>query len=147
MILEEDENHLTTLFERFITENKHDHLNEVEDIASRLRTIGRKTGARDNFFKDWEGQPGDGVCALFDNPDKYLRLYCIRFGKGILIVGGGGHKPKAMRAFQESAKRTKENTYMRYISQKVEMRIRSREITFAPDGTELFGDFRFYDNE
>ena len=147
VILEEDEHNGTTLFDHFVTENIKEHHEEVKDIASRLKAIGNKTGARDNFFKDWEGQPGDGVCALFDNPDKHLRLYCIRFGKGVLVVGGGGHKPKAMKAFQESEKLTQENDYMRIVSHEIEKKIRAKDITFAPDGTELFGDFKFYDHE
>jgi hypothetical protein len=147
VILEEDEANGKTLFEHFVTENSKKHHEEVKDIASRLVTIGKKTGARDIFFKDWEGKPGDGVCALFDNPDKHLRLYCIRFGKGILVVGGGGQKPKAMKAFQESEKLTKENDYMRIVSREIEMKIKARDLTFAPDGTELFGDFKFYNND
>jgi len=102
VILEEDEQRQITLFEHFVTENLKEHHEEVKDIASRLIVIGTKTGARDIYFKDWEGKPGDGVCALFDNPDKHLRLYCIRFGKGVLIVGGGGYKPKSIKAFKKA---------------------------------------------
>lgn len=147
VILEEDEHEQKTLFEYFVTENVTNHHGEVKDIASRLITIGTKTGARDIFFKDHEGRPGDGVCALFDNPDKNLRLYCIRFGKGILVIGGGGHKPKSMKAFQESKKLTKENDYMRIVSTEIEKRIREKEIMYSPDGTELLGDFKFYDHD
>lgn len=145
VVLEEDEPSGKTLFEHFVAENIREHHEEVKDIAGSLRTIGTKTGARDKFFKDWEGKPGDGVCALFDNPDRKLRLYCIRFGKGILIIGGGGHKPKSMKAFQESEKLTKENDYMRMVSLEIEAKIRVREITFSPGGTELYGDFKFYE--
>jgi len=147
VILEEDETGQQTLFEYFITENTTDYREEVKDIASRLITIGTKTGARDTFFKDHEGKHGDGVCALYDNPDKNLRLYCIRFGKGILVVGGGGHKPKSIKAFQESKKLTKENDYMRIVSVEIERRIREKEISFSSDGTELYGDFKFYEHD
>jgi hypothetical protein len=147
VILEEDESEQKTLFEHFIAENITNHHEEVKDIASRLITIGTKTGARDIFFKDHEGKPGDGVCALFDNPDKNLRLYCIRFGKGILVVGGGGHKPKSIKALQESKKLKEENDYMRIVSSEIAYRIREKEIEISPDGTELFGDFKFYDHD
>ncbi|MFM9840022.1 MAG: hypothetical protein ACKVOQ_17280 [Cyclobacteriaceae bacterium] len=147
IILEEDEQNQTTLFEHFVTENLTEHREEVKNIASRLRTIGQKSGARDHFFKDREGKPGDGVCALYDDPDKNLRLYCIRFGTGVLVVGGGGHKPKTMRALQESEKLTLENHYMKIVSQEIAHRIREREITWADDEIELLGDFNFYKND
>jgi hypothetical protein len=39
-----------------------------------------------------EGKYGDGVSALFDKPKYKLRLYCIRYGTQIIIVGWGGEK-------------------------------------------------------
>lgn len=63
------------------------------------------------------------------------------------MVGGGGQKPRHMKSFQESEKLTEENDYMRTISREIEKKIRAKDITFAPDGTELFGDFKFYDHE
>ena len=55
-----------------------------------------------------EGIPGDGVCALFDLPNSNLRLYCIRYGNSIIILGGGGQKPKTISAFQENEKLAKQ---------------------------------------
>ncbi len=72
----EDES--TTLFEKFVNEYSISFKSETKDIIQRLRTIGTKTGARVQFFKEWEGAPGDGVCALYDIPNSNLRLYCIR---------------------------------------------------------------------
>lgn len=146
-ILEEDEPDQTTLFDRFVTETVGTYREEVKDIVKTLRAIGQKAGARDNFFKEWEGNPGDGVCALYDGPDKLLRLYCIRFGSGVLVVGGGGHKPKTMRALQESDKLTRENDCMRIISKHIAGRIREKELVWSDDENELLGDFNFYENE
>jgi hypothetical protein len=147
IILEEDEDSETTLLEHFVTENLQSHHAEIHNILGRLKAIGTKTGARDHFFKDWEGRPGDGVCALYDDPDKHLRLYCIRFGTSVLVVGGGGQKPKEMKALQESAKLTKENEYMKEVSDAIGKRIREKEITWSEDETELLGDFKFYQDE
>ncbi|MBK6979124.1 MAG: hypothetical protein IPH28_20170 [Cytophagaceae bacterium] len=61
---------------------------------------------------------GDGVCALYDDPDRNLRLYCIRYGKQIVVLGGGGHKPKTIRALQEDEKLKQENYLIRNISKK-----------------------------
>lgn len=147
VILEQDEENETTLFDHFVTENLKEHREEVKNIISRLRSIGQKTGARDHFFKDWEGKPGDGVCALYDDPDKKLRLYCVRFGTAVLVIGGGGPKPKTMKALQESEKLTEENEYMKIVSSQIAKRIREKEITWSDDETELLGDFNFYENE
>lgn len=147
VILEEDEPSKKSLFDHFLDENNSKFREEVKDIVKRIKAMGHKTGATDIFFKDWEGKPGDGVCALFDSPDKHLRLYCIRFGNAVLVVGGGGHKPKSMKALQESKKLAKENDLMKIVSIEIAARIRDRELTWSQDGNELEGDFKFYDNE
>lgn len=66
-----------TLFEIFVKENNSLFLSELNDIVKRLKVIGTKTGAREHFFKLNEGEPGDGVSALYDNPESNLRLYKI----------------------------------------------------------------------
>ena len=81
-----------------------------------LMSIGHKVGINDYQIKEHEGKPGDGVCALYDDPDKNLRLYGIRFGRTILVLGGGGVKPKTIRALQESDKLKHENNLMRLVS-------------------------------
>lgn len=77
-----------TLFDRFLGENKESFISELSYIAMRLTTIGFKSGARAGFFKLHEGKEGDYVCALYDKPDSKLRLYCIRFGTDLIVLGG-----------------------------------------------------------
>ena len=40
-----------TLFDIFLSENKSLFLSELNDIYKRLKVIGSKTGAREQFFK------------------------------------------------------------------------------------------------
>ncbi len=61
-----------TLFDHFVQDNKDDHLNEIKQIVNRIKTIGHTTGAREQFFKQAEGKPGDGVCALYDDESKLV---------------------------------------------------------------------------
>jgi hypothetical protein len=110
-------------------------------MVQRLKTIGTKTGAREQFFKLHEGNPGDGVCALFDLPDKNLRLYCIRYNTQIIILGGGGIK--LVRAFQQDSKLTKENYLLRELSKQITERIKEKDIRFSKDGNDFEGDFAF----
>ena len=134
-----------TLLEKFVRENQNLYLSETKDILKRLKTIGHRTGAREQYFKKFEGKPGDGVCALFDNPDSKLRIYCILFGTQLLVVGGGGPKPKNISAFQEDKKLKDENYFLRWLSEQITQRIKEKEITFENNYLDFSGDLEFHD--
>ncbi|MCF8302482.1 MAG: hypothetical protein K9I94_04330 [Bacteroidales bacterium] len=136
-----------TLLDQFIRECIISFKNETKDIVKRLKTIGSRTGARTHFFKEFEGEPGDGVCALYDKPGSNLRLYCIRYGTQILVVGSGGPKNKTIRAFQEDKKLKNENYFLRWLSSQITERIRGKDITFINDGFDLKGNLEFEINE
>ena len=140
-ILEDGEE--LTLLEKFIDENASEYKDEVDDIIKRLFSIGHNYGAREQWFKLKEGKGGDLVCALYDNPDRKLRLYCIRYGMSLIIVGGGG--PKEVRVLQDDEKLTKENYTLRDISDAILERMRDKDIKFSDDYQELEGDLKFYD--
>lgn len=129
-----------SLFNLFLEQNFIAYKSEIIDIVKRLSTIGHKTGAREQYFKLDEGKPGDGICALYDEDESKLRLYCIRFGRDIIILGGGGEKPKNIRAFQENEKLTKENYLLREASRILSEKIESKEIKFSSDGIRFEGD-------
>lgn len=144
VVLNNDEE---TLLNKFVRENKISFKSETKDILKRLYSIGHSTGARSQFFKEWEGKPGDGVCALYDNPDSNLRLYCICYGTQLIIVGSGGYKPKTIRALQEDTKLTEENSLIKKISQQITQRIKDKDIRFTPDYLNFTGDLEFNDDE
>lgn len=136
-----------TLFDRFLEENNNSFKSELKDILIRLNTIGHNTGARERFFKLREGKPGDGVCALFDLPHSKLRLYCIRYGSLIVVLGGGGFKPKSMRALQEDEKLNDENALMRKISLDIKQRMEDDEMSFTEDYMDFEGNLNFNDED
>lgn len=136
-------NEQITLFECFLRENITAFKSEIIDINKRIIAINTKTGAREGFFKPDEGKPGDGVCALYDDPNKNLRLYCIRYGNSLVILGSGGYKPKNIHALQEDEKLKRENYLLREISALITERIRSGDIHFTEDGTGLNGELEF----
>lgn len=136
-----------TLLDKFIQENKNSYLSELKNIVGRLRTIGKTTGARMDYFKLNEGVPGDGVCALYDEPDNHLRLYCIRYGTQIIVLGSGGPKPKSIRGFQDNDKLTEENYFLRWLSVEITKRIKDRDIEYSKDYLNLLGNLEFDDNE
>lgn len=133
----------STLFEEFMKENIISFKSELIDIVKRLKTIGSKTGAREGFFKINEGDLSDGICALYDEPNSKLRLYCIRYGNDIIILGGGGEKPKNIRAFQENEKLEKENYLLREISKEITKRIKDKDIKRSEDYLDFEGELEF----
>lgn len=135
----------TDLFDQFLKENSAEYEKDVKDILQRIRSISRKAGAQKHFFKTKEGKPGDGVCALYDTPEKHLRLYCIRMGNTVIILGGGGPKPKEICALQEDPKLKHENYLLRDISKELTDKMRNGEIRFSDDELELLGDIINYE--
>ena len=132
-----------SLFDGFLVENLISYKSELLDIIARLKTIGNKTGARETYFKHKEGKPGDGVCALYDLPSKNLRLYCIRYGTNLLILGGGGFKPKHIKSLQDDPKLKKENYSLRDISAHITSRICNGDIKWSNDQMDLVGELEF----
>ena len=136
-----------SFLDKFIKENKDSFKGEIKDILMRLTVIGQKTGARVNFFKPFEGRPGDGVCAIYDEPDSKLRLYCIRYGTQIVVLGSGGPKSKRIRKLQEDKKLTDENSFVVWLSNEITTRIKEREITYLNDHLDFSGNLEFEDDE
>lgn len=135
----------TDLFDQFLNENSAIYGNDLKNILQRIRSISRKTGAQEHFFKTKEGNPGDGVCALYDTPGKQLRLYCIRMGNAVIILGGGGPKSEEVRALQEDPKLKHENYLLRDISKEITNKMKNDEIRFSDDELELLGDIISYE--
>ena len=117
-----------TLFDHFYDEWHKVLPDEVDNIAFRMYAIGNRFGAREQYFRMFEGKPGDGVCALFDVPNSKLRLYGIRFGNIALILGGGAEKPKNIRSWQEDQNLSKHATIMLDASKAISDKIRNKEI-------------------
>jgi hypothetical protein len=136
VILEDDQ---ISLFDNFIYENNNSFISELNDIILRLKTIGCKTGARDHYFKLFEGKPGDGVCALYDKPNSNLRLYCIRYGVTLIVLGGGGYKAKTIKSLQDDPKLKKENLIMKEISKLIDEKKSQGIISFSDDYYDFIG--------
>lgn len=132
-IKEQKEAH--SLFEKFLQENLEDNKNEIKNILSRLKQIGKTTGARSSFFKLNEGKYGDNVCALYDTPSRNLRLFCIRYGMDVVILGGGGGKK--VRAWQDDQKLSEEAQKIIKIAKCINDKLVSRELKWSDDRKKL----------
>lgn len=129
------------LFERFIRENLARNPGETMNIVDRLRWIGEHTGAKECYFKLDEGlEWNDGVCALFDVPEKNLRLYCILISKKILIVGNGGCKSKDIRTWQENRHLSAAVHEMMHFSRIVNVKLEHGSLYLSDDELTLEGN-------
>jgi hypothetical protein len=132
---------ITSKLEQFIGKYRDTHPVQLMDIARRLKSLGNKTGCMENFFKLDEGlDPDDLVCALYDVPETNLRLYCIRISDQITILGDGGPKPKAIRAWQEDKNLEREVHEMMKVSGIIRNKINNGDLRISDDGLRLEGD-------
>ena len=134
-----------TSFETFLEENKIIFICELIDIISRLQSIGNVIGAREQFFKLDDGNKRGGVCALFDTPNKKLRLFYKRYGTSIVIVGGGG--PKNVQKLKLVEKLNKEKHLLRKLSALITERFKEGEISFTKDYRDFLGNLEFNDED
>lgn len=141
-----------TLFEKFVDENVASFKDEVKDILKRLKSIGHTTGAREGFFKH-EGDRsflkkyGEYVWALYDDDESNLRLFCIRFSNVAIILGGGGHKAKSVRKWQEDEKLSEEVRKIMAYAEIILKQLDDGDLYWSEDRTELEGNLKNYDND
>jgi hypothetical protein len=74
-------------------------------------------------------------------PEYKLRLYCIRYGTQLVILGGGGHKN--VRALQDDKKLKDESYFLRELSQQITKKLRNKDIKFIDNGKDFEGDLEF----
>lgn len=141
-----------TLFEQFIRACTGNFNAEMQEIMARLYQIGHTTGARETFFKhegnrEFVEKYGKYTYALYDKTNKNLRLYCIRFSDCVVVLGGGGHKAKSTRRWQDEPKLSEEvHTVMELAAVLLEQ-LRTGALHWSANGKELQGTFNNYNNE
>lgn len=121
-----------TLYTKFVKEHIASHPDELRDMMTRMYVMGHSQGAREPFFKMSEGTATDNVVALFDRPDKHLRLYCLRYGNTTVILGGGG--AKSTRTYQESPQLHSSVKLLQRISKIIDEAIKNKELIIDDEG-------------
>ena len=138
-VIEQDgEGEATVRFHEFVKANEGKYLRELLELSTRLRAMTTLTGLDEDNFKQYEGKPGDKVCALYDIPDADLRLYCILLTDKILILGSGG--PKTTRTWQEDPVLKTEVEFMMEVSEVVHTKLDNGTIVYTEDRLKLTGD-------
>jgi hypothetical protein len=146
-IIPEGEN--ITLFEKFVDENKVVYKEEIKDILKRLKQIGHATGARESFFKhegdnEFFRKYGKYVWALYDDEEKKLRLYCIRFTNVAIILGGGGYKDKSVLKWQDDENLSEEARKIIAYAEIILKQLDDGYLYWSNNGAELEGNLKNY---
>lgn len=79
----------------------------------------------------------------YDEYKRKLRLYCIRYGSVLLVLGGGG--TKNVRALQDDPKLKKENYLLREISKRLSQAVQDGDSKCNSNFNDFAGDFIFED--
>lgn len=150
-----DDNEVT-LFERFLEENMDEYPQEIESLFKTLNSIGKATGYDKEILyrksrkatggaKPGEGKLGQNIDALYDGPNKNLRLYLVYCGRGTIILGGGGFKLKSKETqkLQDTPKLKSENYLLRRFVKVFDEALSDREIYYS--GNELKGNLEIND--
>ena len=88
----------TTIFDDFLSENRLLNQILVNEIVLRLIDLANNIGANEFFFKYKNIKPGDNVCYLREPHLTGIRLFCIRYGEKLVVLGSGGPKFKGKKS-------------------------------------------------
>lgn len=128
-----------SFLDHFTLEHRRESTQDLMSIMRRLRNIGNTVGATRTYFKLDEGLAwNDLVCALYDTPDRHLRLYCIRLSNKIIVVGNGG--PKNVRAWQDNPRLSREVHEMMHYSKIIRIRLNDGSLRVSDDNLKFEGD-------
>ena len=121
---------------------KSGYASDIGIIAGILSRIGgNKTGAEERYFRP-AGRRADNVWEL---PPHYLvntklRLYCLRYGNSILVLGNGGIKNT--RTYQEDPHLNSCVEILQQTDAQISEYLRTGEIQII--GKQIIGKLNFY---
>lgn len=121
--------------ERYIREiedpEKGEALKEAFDfIVRRLNMTIPSKGARSHYF-DYDGRADDAVEKI---KQSLLRLYCLRYGKLLIILGNGGIKPVSVRKTQDKEDLDEAVRKLQYINERINKEQQAGRFRFDDQG-------------
>jgi hypothetical protein len=101
-------------------------------------------GASDNYFRSNESSDyhNKNVVALNDLPEARLRLYAVKLSSKLVVLGGGGPKPKGIRTWQHSAVLSREAHCVEGISALIDRRMNNGLLGISQDGLHFVGNLK-----
>ena len=65
---------------------------------------------------------------------KRIRVYCLRYGSSLIILGGGGYKSPSIRAYQEDPVLSGKVEEIKRIAELINERIKEKDLQLNEDG-------------
>lgn len=128
-------------FKNFLDENMDNFQPELSRMLVKLNLMANKHGALDEFFKLNESSDDDEkVVAYYDDPEKHLRVYCVRMSEQLVVLGGGGQKKKGIIKWQHDRKLRKEAELIMSVSKLIDSRIENGHLGISADGLFFIGN-------
>lgn len=129
-----------TLFDEFNSDYRDSNKSLIDEITLRLKSIAHVTGANEFFFNPKKRKHGDNVCYLREAPQAKIRLFCIRYGEKLIILGNGGSKFVDGKLNLKNELLKKENERMAKISTLIDIKIHEGTLEFTPNDMDFKGD-------
>lgn len=135
--------------ELFFAAHEESHPKQVELIIEKIELMSRVWGATEYHFKNETSRDRINLWAIprFDKKgNKFsgtLRLFCLRFGSGVVILGNGGIKPKGVRTYQEVPELEAAALVLENVANEIEQKLRGKEIALTDDEILYDGELVF----
>ncbi len=137
-----------TLFEKFIADNLPKYQGDIRKLIANLRDIGAELGMREKFFKPEEARLGDQICAMYIKSGPGIRLYFVKYGQDVIILGGGGDKGPGVKAWQDDPELAVHVELLKRLSEHIGSRLEKREdLWWSKDLTQIEGELKNYEDE
>lgn len=121
------DNEEETLLEQFFDEYRDNEL--AQAMYNKIAAMAKRTGCRREYFREGEGNFGDGVVALAIGN---LRLYGIYFNQTLVLLGSGG--VKNVRTYQEDPELNKKVKQIKSVASEINKAILEKGISISEDG-------------
>lgn len=115
-----------TELDRFLDDPDVQASPEFDALNEMLDLIIDAHGARDRYFTSKDKYPPPLAALRYDKGA--LRIYCCQYTQMLLVCGGGGIKPPEIRLLEDVPELDAAYNWMRYVSDQIDARIRSKDL-------------------
>lgn len=123
-----------TEIDKFLTKYSKEKEEQIDAISLKIKQMAETRGCLDTLItKEYDN--------IYKFKEEKIRLFCLRFGKVAIILGGGGIKEPNIRATQDSVELTGYVKLLEFVDQEINKRIYNKEI-FVTDN-RITGDLKF----
>lgn len=128
----------TTELDKFLSKKEVQNEKDALDfIVNRLYNTIPNKSAQKRYFDLNEGKAIDAVAKL---KHAFLRCYCLRYGKLLVIAGSGGFKPEETRRRQDKKDLDQAVKVLQYVDRRIQDSIDDENFGFYDENGEITDD-------